>query len=158
MQINTVKSLKEFYSVLIIKPNALDQMHRDAFHSFPDECCGFFFGNEIEDRRTVTDVLIVNNSKNGDKKRRFEIAPKDYLNAERFADENGLQLLGVYHSHPNHPAIPSEHDRVAAQPFFSYVIISVRDGVLDHTRSWLLNESFQFDEEAYNNQLTNINK
>jgi proteasome lid subunit RPN8/RPN11 len=139
--------------MVIIIPNALDQMHRDALHSFPDECCGFFFGNEIEERRTVTNVLIVNNSKEGDKKRRFEIAPKDYLNAERFADENGLQLLGIYHSHPNHPAIPSEHDRVAAQPYFSYVIISVKDNEIADTRSWKLNDNFQFEEEELENQL-----
>jgi proteasome lid subunit RPN8/RPN11 len=92
------------------------------------------------------------------RKRRFEIAPKDYLKGERYAAEQDVQFLGIYHSHPNHPAIPSEHDRVAAQPYFSYVIISVQEGVIDHTRSWVLNENFQFDEETYNNLLTNTNK
>jgi proteasome lid subunit RPN8/RPN11 len=71
--------------------------------------------------------------------------------------ENDVQLLGIYHSHPNHPAIPSEHDRVAAQPFFSYVIISVENGVVKNTRSWVLNSDSQFDEEEYSNQLTNTN-
>jgi proteasome lid subunit RPN8/RPN11 len=92
-------------------------------------------------------VLIVNNSKEGDKRRRFEISLKDYLNAERFADEQQLQLLGVYHSHPNHPAIPSEHDRVAAQPYFSYIIISVKENEIADIRSWQLNDNFQFEEE-----------
>jgi proteasome lid subunit RPN8/RPN11 len=54
--------------------------------------------------------------------------------------------LGIYHSHPNHPAIPSEHDRVAAQPYFSYVIISAMQGNIDHIRSWRLNEASQFEE------------
>jgi proteasome lid subunit RPN8/RPN11 len=80
------------------------------------------------------------------------------MKGEQYAIERGVQLLGIYHSHPNHPAIPSEHDRVAAQPFFSYVIISVQNGIVDHTRSWLLNEHFQFDEEQYTNQLTNTIK
>lgn len=145
--------------MLVIEQKPLEEMYEDALQSFPDECCGFFLGKESEDERIVTDVLVVNNSKEGDKRRRFEIAPKDYLNAERFADENELQLLGVYHSHPNHPAIPSEHDRVAAQPYFSYIIISVKEKEVADIRSWQLNEDFQFEEETIENQLiTNQNK
>lgn len=145
--------------MLVIEQKPLDEMYQDALQSFPDECCGFFFGKELENKRIVTDVLVVNNSKEGDKRRRFEISPKDYLNAERFADENELQLLGVYHSHPNHPAIPSEHDRVAAQPYFSYIIISVKENEVADIRSWQLNDNLQFEEETIENQLiTNQNK
>ena len=123
-------------------------MNDDALNTFPDECCGFFFGTEDNSgRRTITTAIVVNNSKEGDKRRRFEISPRDYMKAEQFAASNDLQLLGVYHSHPNHPAVPSEHDRAAAQPFFSYIIISVSaDGVKD-SRSWRLNNDFQFEEE-----------
>lgn len=138
--------------MLVIEQKPLDEMYQDALQSFPDECCGFFFGKELEDERIVTNILVVNNSKEGDKRRRFEISPKDYLNAERFADENELQLLGVYHSHPNHPAIPSEHDRVAAQPYFSYIIISVKENEIAGIRSWQLNDDFQFEEETIENQ------
>jgi proteasome lid subunit RPN8/RPN11 len=87
------------------------------------------------------------NHKQGDKRRRFEIEPVDYMRAERFADENGFQLLGVYHSHPLHPAVPSEHDRIAAVPFFSYIITSVFPDQEQVIRSWRLNESEQFEEE-----------
>ena len=112
----------------------------------------FFYGQEDgEGNRTVTEILVVNNSREGDKRRRFEISPKDYLKAEQYAWESNLQLLGVYHSHPNHPAIPSEHDRVAAQPFFSYIIISVLDNKTTHLRSWRLNDQFQFEEEDIKN-------
>jgi proteasome lid subunit RPN8/RPN11 len=145
--------------MIVIEQKPLDAMYGDALQSYPDECCGFFFGREVDEERIITDVLIVNNSKEGDKKRRFEISPKDYLNAERFADEKGLQLLGVYHSHPNHPAIPSEHDRVAAQPYFSYIIISVKENEIADIRSWQLNESSQFEEETIENQfIINQNK
>lgn len=144
--------------MLIIEQKPLDEMYRDALQSFPDECCGFFFGKEVDEERIITDVLIVNNSKEGDKRRRFEISPRDYLNAERFADEKELNLLGVYHSHPNHPAIPSEHDRVAAQPYFSYIIISVNENQINDIRSWQLNENFQFEEETIENQFINQNK
>lgn len=120
----------------------------DARQAFPNECCGFLFGFEAGENRILTDILVVNNSKDGDKRRRFEIAPIDYLKAERYADEKGLALLGVYHSHPNHPAIPSEHDRVAAQPYFSYVIVSVYEKGRTDIRSWRLDDNRQFDEEA----------
>jgi proteasome lid subunit RPN8/RPN11 len=133
--------------MLQIALNTEEQMLEDALLAFPDECCGFLFGTENGDERLLTDILVVHNSKDGDKRRRFEIAPKDYLKAERHADEKGLALLGVYHSHPNHPAVPSEHDRVAAQPFFSYVIVSVYGDTIADVRSWRLNDDQQFEEE-----------
>jgi proteasome lid subunit RPN8/RPN11 len=130
-----------------IETQVLDVIQEDATATFPDECCGFLFGHAKGSDKKVTAATIVNNAKEGDKRRRFEIGPKDYLHAERFAEENALQLLGVYHSHPNHPAIPSEHDRVAALPNFSYIIISVMDKEFAGLRSWLLNEASQFEEE-----------
>ena len=145
--------------MLIIEQRPLDEMYYDALQSFPDECCGFLLGKEKGDERIITNILVVNNSKAGDKRRRFEIAPKDYLDAERFADENELRLLGVYHSHPNHPAFPSEHDRVAAQPYFSYIIISVKENQIADIRSWQLNDKFQFEEEKIEKQfIINQNK
>ena len=134
-------------------------MNDDAVGAYPDECCGFMFGFEDPDgNRTITQALSINNSAVENRKRRFVISPKNYLKGEQYALQNDVQLLGIYHSHPNHPAIPSEHDRVAAQPFFSYVIISVQNGNVDHTRSWVLNDNSQFDEEEYSNQLTNTTK
>ena len=124
-------------------------MLTDAGNGFPDEVCGFLYGKENEEgTRHISEAKEVINAKEGDKRRRFEISPKDYMQAEKYAIEKAVDLLGVYHSHPNHPAIPSEHDRVAAQPYFSYVIVSVRDGRIDHTRSWRLNDASQFEEES----------
>lgn len=130
------------------EPDVYQKMLDDARHTFPDECCGFLFGTEQEDGRILSEIQVVDNAKEGDKRRRFEITAKDYLKAERFAAENGLKLLSVYHSHPNHPAIPSEHDRVAAQPFFSYVIVSIDDREKIETRSWRLNENRHFEPES----------
>ena len=130
----------------------------DAESTFPDECCGFLFGKEVGEERYITAALFVDNAKEGDKRRRFAIAPKDYIAAEKFADENDLTLLGIYHSHPNHPAIPSEHDRVAAQPFFSYLILSVYDRKFQQQRSWLLNDENQFEEEPVEIGIENITK
>ncbi|MEO8771291.1 MAG: M67 family metallopeptidase [Ferruginibacter sp.] len=133
--------------MLKIESKPTDEMIADGINSFPDECCGFMFGKEEGDMRTVTTSLIVHNSKEGDKRRRFEISPMDYMHAERYADENNLLLLGIYHSHPNHPSIPSEHDRVAAQVYFSYVIVSIKEKTFNTIQSWRLNESSQFEEE-----------
>jgi len=123
------------------------EMLADALQSFPDECCGFMFGTENGEERTISEIQIVNNAKVGDKRRRFEITPFDYMKAEQYAEANNLLLLGVYHSHPNHPSVPSEHDRVVAQPYFSYLIIAVRENEFVSLQSWRLNDDFQFDEE-----------
>jgi proteasome lid subunit RPN8/RPN11 len=119
----------------------------DSVNSYPDECCGFMFGSEAREIRNISIATPVINSKQGDKRRRFEISAKDYMNAERYAEENGLSLLGIYHSHPEHPAIPSEQDRLSAQPFFSYVIISIVDQKFVALTSWRLNDERQFEEE-----------
>ena len=133
--------------MVIIEQPVLEAMIADGKRSFPDECCGFLFGREEGNNRILTSVLVVNNSKQGDKRRKFEIAARDYLLAERYAEEQQLALLGVYHSHPDAPPVPSEHDRLAAQPYFSYVILSIVKGQYAGLRSWQLNDQFVFEEE-----------
>ncbi|MBL7826864.1 MAG: M67 family metallopeptidase [Saprospiraceae bacterium] len=136
--------------MIFIQLDACEKMLEDAQSTFPDECCGFLFGQEINGERHISEIMIVDNAKEGDKRRRFEITAKDYLRAERFSLKFQLELLGVYHSHPSHPAIPSEHDRVAALPFFSYVIVSIFEDHKIDVRSWRLNDERQFDPEAIN--------
>ena len=134
--------------MISIETSAKELMIEDAVKTFPDECCGFFYGKEDENgTRIVSEILVVDNAKEGDKRRRFEISAQDYLKAEQHAFKKNLELLGVYHSHPNHPAIPSEHDRVAAQPYFSYIILSIINNEFNHLRSWRLNDEAQFEEE-----------
>lgn len=131
-----------------IESRALNTILADAQNTFPNECCGFMYGVET-DERIVTEAIPVINSKEGDQRRRFEISPFDYMKAERYALENNLILLGVYHSHPNHPAIASVHDLAKAMPYFSYVIVSVMEGEIDHVQSWRLkDDERKFEEEA----------
>ena len=81
-------------------------------------------------------------------RRRFLVRPQDYREAEQTASDSGVELLGFYHSHPDHPARPSEYDLNHAWPFFSYVIVSVRDGVPGDMTSWrLLDDRSTFTEE-----------
>lgn len=134
--------------MILIESSAEEVINKDALHAYNDECCGFLFGAENEKGdRVISAAMAVHNSSGENKTRRFVISPQDYLKAEQHALQRGLDLIGIYHSHPDHPAIPSEHDRVAAQPWFSYIIISVdKTGVRD-TRSWRLNEQSVFEEE-----------
>lgn len=125
-----------------------------AESTYPFECCGFLLGKEANDQRQISHHLPVINSQVENQERRFLVSPTDYLHAERYAEENKLQLLGIYHSHPDHPAIPSEHDRKQAMPFFSYIIVSVDKGKAVDLRSWSLNPDFQFDEELISEYIT----
>jgi proteasome lid subunit RPN8/RPN11 len=141
--------------MITLETKAQQTIVQDAVSAYPNECCGFLLGYEDENgRRIITEALVVNNAKEGDKKRRFVIAPQDYLQAEEYAEAHNQILLGVYHSHPDHPAVPSEHDRAAAQPFFSYLIISVNDRQPGFIRSWRLNNDGNFEEE--NNHLLTL--
>jgi len=148
MQLPILKFMK-----LTISPEALQLMYDHAESTFPNECCGFFYGQDNEVRQ-VEVAVEVTNSKDGDQRRRFSISPTDYMKAEKHALENKTTLLGVYHSHPNHPAIPSEHDLKQAFPFFSYIIVSVNDGKIADLRSWQLNEEGSFVEEEVENGMS----
>ena len=132
---------------LVIDPQAMDEMIEHAEATYPYECCGFFYGRDKGDRRELTLARRVRNTREGERTDRFQIEPDDYRKAEQFAQDRDLDLLGVYHSHPDHPAEPSEHDRSVAMPYFSYVIISVEKQQAVATRSWQLNDARQFEEE-----------
>ena len=131
---------------LHIEPEVLAAVHSHLEAGYPNEAVGFLYGSESAVRH-ITAHLPVENAKPGDQRRRFEVSPVDYLRAEAYAETQGLELLGIYHSHPDHPAQPSEHDLKSALPFFSYLIVSVRNGQAGETTSWQLDEAGQFREE-----------
>ena len=109
--------------------------------SYPHECCGFLIGRSDGDHKQVAELWRVENAREEEaKRRRYLIAPEEVLGAEKRAREEGVEILGVYHSHPDHPAKPSETDREFAWPFFSYIIVEVQGGKPKETRSWLLTE------------------
>lgn len=136
---------------IMISGEALNTMQRDAVDAYPYECCGFMYGPGDEPR-DITLAKPAKNTREENRERRFEIDAKDYMAAEKFADNNQLLLLGVYHSHPDHPAIPSEYDLRQALPFFSYTILSVRKGRLHDLKSWRLNDERRFEEEILKEQ------
>lgn len=125
---------------LILNNDTSKSMQEHALATYPEECCGFMFGSFKDDMVIVDCIKVVKNNHPDLRSRRFIISPEDYIHAEKYADENGLALVGVYHSHPNHPALPSETDRLAAMPGFTYVIYSIMDGKPADVSAWELEE------------------
>ncbi len=123
----------------------LDEIREHGMKTYPEECCGFLYGTEIANERVIHEIVAIDNSRQDNKERRFLITPEDFLEAERRASDLNLNLIGFYHSHPDHPAIPSEFDREHALPFYSYVIISVRGRIPAEIRSYQLAD----DRESY---------
>jgi proteasome lid subunit RPN8/RPN11 len=116
--------------------------------TYPNECCGALIGRD----GVVSETLALPNMTDEGPRTRFRVTPDDYRAAEKRADEAGAELLGFYHSHPDHPARPSQYDLDHAWPFFSYVIVSVRQGVSGDMTSWRLREDRSvFDQEDLNN-------
>ena len=113
--------------------------------AYPEEGAGFLLGVEGE----IKDVLPLSNAREDEARHnRFLITPEDYLKAELKADNLGLSLIGVFHSHPDCPNVPSEYDREWAQPFFSYIITRVDKGKVVSHRSWrLIEDRSKYDEE-----------
>jgi len=134
--------------MLIISNKLIDEIKKQGEVGYPYEICGFLIGN-IDYNTDTREVLEVYQVENRNKKRmndRFEIAPEDYLKVERYADEKGLQIVGIYHTHPDHPSRPSQTDLMFAQPDISYIILSVKGGKADTWNSWIL-EGDKFIEE-----------
>ena len=142
--------VKESLLPVSISQQAIHIIEKHGVEDYPYECCGFLYGAD-GNIRVILDAKPVLNKVTENRKRRFEISPQDYLAAELYAVEHDLTLLGVYHSHPDHPAVPSIHDFRQAVPFFSYVIVSVSDNHVQALRSWQLSDGY-FVEEKINQE------
>jgi len=126
---------------MLILPNELEKTIRtESENAYPNECCGILMG-AIDDTgtKTVRQVeAIVNAREDGAQHNRFLITAEDMLHAERTARAAKLDVIGFYHSHPDHPSAPSEYDKTHALPFYSYVIVAVEKGVSTELTSWEL--------------------
>ncbi|HUH96532.1 MAG TPA: M67 family metallopeptidase [Anaerolineales bacterium] len=134
--------------MLRVSKDLLAQIHAHAERAYPEEGAGFLLGSEGKNR-TVQTIYVLPNAREGSARHnRYLITPEDYLKADMEAGRLRLNLIGVFHSHPDHPNRPSEFDRDWAQPFFSYIITSVNSGKAVESRSWrLLEDRSQFEEE-----------
>jgi proteasome lid subunit RPN8/RPN11 len=131
--------------MLAVSNDLIERINAHVEEAYPEEGAGFLLGHEGE----VKQILSLPNAREDEARHnRFLFTPEDYLKAELKADELGLSLIGVFHSHPDCPNIPSEYDREWAQPFFSYVITRVDAGKAVNHRSWrLVEDRSKYDEE-----------
>ena len=153
-----------FLVFLKLYTNHLWAMRAHAESTYPNECCGLLLGKLTKDSKTLVEVMPTENAWSAEaaesfqaldatelistKRSHYTIAPEVMLKAQREARDRQLDIIGLYHSHPDHPAIPSEFDRVYAWHEYSYIIASVQNGKACDLRSWGLDDDHQFQPEA----------
>ena len=123
-------------------------IHDHAKEAYPEECAGVLVGMDTGGMKIVVDVWLAENTHEEERSRRFLIEPLKIKQFEERAAERDMDVLGFYHSHPDHPAEPSEYDREHAWPGWSYVIASVSAENVEDMRSWVLKgDRSGYDEE-----------
>lgn len=132
-----------------IKKEHIDFIKDHAQRDYPYECCGIIVGKFNGDEKTVTEIIpIINEKEEENRHNRYLIPSKKVLEAELYAIKNGLDIVGFYHSHPDHNAIPSAYDIEHALPVYSYLIVSVFDAkAVDYTISVLSEDRLRFKKE-----------
>ncbi len=143
------------------------KIYNHAQITYPEECCGILFGIFSENEETAvvevwetenvwesssealfSAVTVSQKQETGSRRDRFTIDPAVLLKAQKYARQNNLNLVGIYHSHPDHLANPSEFDRAIAWETYSYIIMSVQQGKVMDCRSWVLDDQHNFQEET----------
>jgi proteasome lid subunit RPN8/RPN11 len=128
----------------------LEEMRRHGERDYPFECCGLMLGRfETTGRKLLTETYPISNAREEEAKRnRFLIRPEELMRGEKYARENGLDVVGFYHSHPDEPAVPSKYDLDHAWPTYSYIVVSVEKGQAVDLRSWEMEaDRSRFNEE-----------
>jgi proteasome lid subunit RPN8/RPN11 len=129
--------------------------------TYPHECCGALLGRDLDagttpapdavnpPSREIVALFPLVNRRDDSPRNRFSVTSDDVRDAEKAAREKGIDVVGWYHSHPDHPAAPSEYDRDHAWPWYSYIIVSVANGKPQDMTSWrLLDDRSKFSPEA----------
>jgi len=129
-------------TVLFISKELAEQIRAHGAETYPHECCGALLGRDNE-AREILGLFPLINRRDDSPRNRFSVTAQDVLDAEKSARKQGLDVVGWYHSHPDHPARPSEYDRDHAWPWYSYIIVSVTQGQPGDMTSWRLNDDRQ---------------
>ncbi|MDJ0599640.1 MAG: M67 family metallopeptidase [Crocosphaera sp.] len=150
--------------MIYLSNQQLQQIHRHAEMTYPEECCGLLLGTLEGDNKRVIDVRETENSWTNEmnenlpnipssnqqplsKKNRFSIDPSVLLEIQKEVRDRSLNIIAIYHSHPDHPPIPSAFDREIAWSDYSYLIVSLRQSKFINIKSWKLKENRHFEEE-----------
>ncbi|MEH1873622.1 M67 family metallopeptidase [Nostoc sp.] len=142
----------------------LQTIRTHAESTYPEECCGIILGYLASGGKIVVEVIPTENAWNTEavaefagehtaesKRRQYAIAPEVMLKIQREARNKSLNIIGIFHSHPDHVAIPSECDRLYAWQGYSYIIVSVQNGKAGELQSWSLDDTDHFQTEAIEN-------
>lgn len=127
-----------------IRAELAEKIRRHGEETYPHECCGALLGRDANSEgrpeREILELYPLVNRREDSPRTRFSVAPGDVMDADRAAEARGLDVVGWYHSHPDHPARPSEYDREHAWPWYSYIIVSVPKGAAGEMTSWRLQD------------------
>jgi proteasome lid subunit RPN8/RPN11 len=144
----------------LISAELAEKIRQHGAETYPEECCGALLGRDAssegggEKPREILELFPLVNRRVDSPRKRFSVTPQDVIEADRTAQARGMDVVGWYHSHPDHPAKPSEYDREHAWPWYSYIIVSVQKGVPQEMTSWRL----QDDRESYSQETIEIRK
>jgi len=126
--------------MLRLRAKHTEIVHSHLCRAYPEEGCGVLLGRDLEGDREVEGVIGFDNVREDSRHNRYLISPEQFLAAEREARARGLDVIGFFHSHPDHPSRPSAFDLEHAWPFYSYLIVSVERGQVKDAHSWRLTE------------------
>lgn len=133
---------------IAVPENFVNEIRAHGAETYPHECCGAILGTDAENSREVRALHKLVNRRDDSPRNRFSVTSDDVRDAERAAQKSGLEVIGWYHSHPDHPALPSEFDREHAWPWYSYIIVSVMEGQPGTMLSWrLTDDRLRFEPE-----------
>ncbi|HLN57814.1 MAG TPA: M67 family metallopeptidase [Thermoanaerobaculia bacterium] len=128
--------------MITLDPKTFEEIREHGREAYPEECCGALLGTtgNGDGSARVARIARMENARREERRRRYVIEPLEYARVERQADSESLSVLGFYHSHPDHPAVPSEYDREHGFPFFHYIVLSVGAGVPGEAASFVLSD------------------
>src|SRR5215475_4468369 len=127
---------------LTISRELAEKIRAHGTETYPYECCGALLGRD-NSLREILGLFPLVNRRDDSPRNRFSVTAQDVLEAEKAARQQGMDVVGWYHSHPDHPARPSQFDRDHAWPWYSYIIVSVMSGAPAEMTSWRLNDDRQ---------------
>jgi proteasome lid subunit RPN8/RPN11 len=130
-------------NAIVLPKSIASQIESEGVKAYPNECCGILIGREVNGKKRVERLAPMKNVfDSGEQYHRFTIDPLAQIEAEKSADDAGQLVLGYYHSHPDHPAKPSEYDRTHVPPwsFYGHIIVAIEKGRPAAMTAWFMNE------------------
>jgi len=125
--------------VFEINQRLLDKIYSHGQDAYPEEGAGLILGVVENDRMLAREILPIHNAREDSARHnRYLITAEDMLRGEQEAMQRNCDIIGVFHSHPDHPDQPSEYDREWALPWYAYLITSVKNGKASSSRVWQL--------------------